>query len=72
MNSPSADKFPALSPDGSFLFFVSHRGADRGYLDSEMTYAELMERNLGARYGEGEVYWVSTEVIRRLRPKTWL
>ena len=69
VNSADADKFPSLSPDGKYLFFVSHRGADRSYVFSEMTYDELMERNLGPRNGEGDVYWVSAEVIHRLRPE---
>jgi len=69
VNSPSADKFPSLSPDGKYLFFVSHRGADRSYVFSDMTYDELMRRNLGPRNGEGDIYWVSAEVIHRLRPE---
>ncbi|MCP3981836.1 MAG: hypothetical protein GY716_21240, partial [bacterium] len=69
VNSPAADKFPTLSPDGKYLFFVSHRGADRSYVFSDLTYDQLMRRNLGPRNGEGDVYWVSTEVIHRLRPR---
>ncbi len=67
VNSPSADKFPSLSPDGKYLFFVSHRGADRSYEFSDLSYDELMRRNLGPMNGEGDVYWVSAEVIHRLR-----
>ncbi len=69
VNSPAADKFPTLSPDGQYLFFVSHRGADRSYVFSDLTYDQLMRRNLGPRNREGDVYWVSTEVIHRLRPR---
>jgi Tol biopolymer transport system component len=69
VNSSAADKFPSLSPDGNYLFFVSHRGADRSYVFSDMTYDELMQRNLGPRNGEGDVYWVSAGVILRLRPR---
>jgi hypothetical protein len=67
VNSSEADKFPSLSPDGKYLFFVSHRGADRSYVYSDMTYDELMQRNRGPMNGEGDVYWVSAEVIHRLK-----
>ncbi len=69
VNTSSADKFPSLSPDGKYLFFVSHRGAERSYVFSDMTYEELMRRNLGPQNGEGDVYWVSAEVIERVRPR---
>jgi len=69
VNSPAADKFPALSPDENYLFFVSDRGADRSYEFSDLSYADLMRRNLGPRNGEGDVYWVSAEVIHRLEPR---
>jgi hypothetical protein len=69
VNTPSDEKFPALTLDGKYMFFVGHQGGERGYTYTDMTYAEAMKRNNGPRNGEGDVYWVSTEVIERLRPK---
>ncbi len=69
VNSTVEDKFSALSPDGRYLFFVSHRNADRSYVFSDLTYDELMARNQGPTNGQGSVYWVSTEVIDRVRPR---
>ena len=68
VNTEADEKFPALSLDGRYLFFVGDQGADRTYVYSDMTYAEAMRRNLGPMNGQGDVYWVSTEVIDRLRP----
>lgn len=69
VNTPANEKFPALSLDGRYLFFVGDQGADRSYVYSDMTYAEVMQRNLGPMNGKGDVYWVSAEVIERVRPK---
>jgi len=69
VNSPVTDKFSSLSPDGRYLFFVSHRNADRAPVFSDLTYDELMARNQGPTNGQGSVYWVSAEVIDRVRPR---
>jgi hypothetical protein len=56
VNTPANEHFPTLSPDGAFLFFVSDRakaGAPVG----------------GAVGEDPDVYWVSTEVIERRRPR---
>jgi hypothetical protein len=68
VNTAANEKFPALTLDGKYLFFVGDQGADRSYVYSDMTYAEAMQRNLGPMNGEGDVYWVSAEVIERVRP----
>jgi hypothetical protein len=69
VNDAVEQKFPALSPDGKYIFFVGHQGAERGYIYSDMTYAETMARNKGPMNGEGDVFWVSAEVVEQLRPR---
>jgi hypothetical protein len=70
VNSKFDDKFPTLSPDGEYLFFVTDRYSDRSYVFSDMTYEELMDLNLRSENGlGGDVYWVSTDVITSLDPK---
>ena len=69
VNSPTMDKFPRLSPDDRFLFFVSHRGGDRSSSLTSLSYQELLARNREPRNGAGDVYWVSVEVIKALRPE---
>lgn len=68
VNTAATEKFPSLSADEKYLFFVSDRGAERSYALSDLTYDELITRNLGPRNGKGDVYWVSSEVIHRLHP----
>lgn len=67
VNTESDEKFPAVTLDGRYLFFVGYQGAQRSYVYSDMTYQEAMKRNQGPQNGEGDVYWVSTEVIERVR-----
>jgi hypothetical protein len=69
VNTPSDEKFPALTMDGQYLFFVGHQGDERSYTYSDMTYEEAIKRNQGPGNGEGDVYWVSIDVIERLRPR---
>ena len=69
INTKAGEKFPAISPDGRFLFYVSDQYADRSYIYSDATYHELLERNLGPSNGlGGDIYWVSTEVLQMLNP----
>jgi hypothetical protein len=69
INSPSDEKSPSLSPDGSYLFFVSlreYQGSDRA-ISEEL--AELVQSRVGPpKPTWGDVYWVSIEAIERLRP----
>jgi hypothetical protein len=66
INSPRSDKFPGLSPDGRFLFFASRR------TPAEQTpprFWDALELRPSPRGNQVDVYWVSTEVIERLRPR---
>ena len=60
-------KFTNLSPDGKYLFFVGH--------GTPATYREKLKRNWSCgvfdgppRWGRGDIYWISIEVIEKLRP----
>ena len=69
VNSTNSDKFPSISPDGKYIFFVSERYPDRTYKFTDATYDELMQRNIAGNNGlGGDVYWVSSKVIESLRP----
>ncbi|MCU0304186.1 MAG: hypothetical protein MUC56_09035 [Thermoanaerobaculales bacterium] len=65
VNSAALDYCPALSPDGSLLFFTSSRlPADTG---PPTTYAELEAAAAGPGNGRDNLWWVSSEVIEDLR-----
>lgn len=66
VNSPRLDYCPALSPDGSVLFFTSNRVADDEPPPS--TFAELAAVLDGPANGRDNIWWVSAEIIETLRP----
>jgi len=65
VNSPSFEYCPVLSPDGRYLFFTSHRLEQDFPL--KLDYRTILGI-AGSRFnGAGNLYWVSSEVISRLR-----
>lgn len=57
INTTSNERFPSLSNNGKYLFFVSNRSLP------ENTASEELPQN-----GLGDVYWVSADVIYDLKP----
>jgi hypothetical protein len=70
VNSRYSDKFSTLSPDGKYMFFVSRRPLEKNWSETRRTYEEMLTRYSGPGNGSTDIYWVSTEVIERLRPET--
>ena len=71
INQPDGREWSAsLSPDGAYLFFMSSRLVEGAELPFEATtMSQLL--TIGAQPGRGssDIWWVSTEVIERLRPE---
>jgi Tol biopolymer transport system component len=70
INSRFTDYCPGLSPDGKYLFFTSNRVSVE--IDStRLTTLDDMRR-LHNRFqnGNGDIYWVSKEIIDKLRYKS--
>ncbi len=61
LNSPALDFCPALSPDGSTLYFSSTRTT--GDPAAARTYPDLAARLAAPGNGQGDVYQVSVEVV---------
>jgi hypothetical protein len=68
VNSPFSDKFSTLSPDGKYMFFVSRRPVEKNWSEVPRTYDEMLHKYSAPGNGSTDIYWVSTEVIERLRP----
>ena len=69
INSYTTDWFPSFSPDGKYLFFVSWRYTGEEYSPRHRTFEEMMLLYQSPVYGQGaDIYWVSTEAIKKLRP----
>jgi WD40-like Beta Propeller Repeat len=66
LNSAALDYCPALSPDGSLLFFTSRRvpaGTPR-----PSTYGELVAQLHTPANGSNNLWWVDAAVLEHLRP----
>lgn len=66
LNSSALDYCPALSPDGSILFFTSSRVPED---DPDPTSLDELEALVnGPSNGRDNIWWVSSRVIEDLRP----
>ncbi len=59
---------PSITPDGKFFFFGSSRKIQPSE-NSPRTYRSLMEERTRPGNGNCDIYWVSTSLIEKLRPK---
>ena len=66
VNTPTLDFCPALSPDGRFLFFTSRRVAPEAPVPN--SYEEIVASVSGPLNGSMNLYWITADVIERLRP----
>jgi hypothetical protein len=71
INQPAGREWSAsLSPDGAYLFFMSSRtipGVDR--VLTGRSISQLLEASLEPGRGSSDIWWVSADVIYRLRPE---
>jgi hypothetical protein len=59
----------SLSPDGAHLFFMSSRTANDSLSPlTGRSISELLARSTEPGLGSSDIWWVSAEVIERLRP----
>lgn len=63
INSPYFEYCPSLSPDGKYLFFTSHR-LNTAIQYQEMTYNGLQKIYNSPGNGNGDLYWISTEIFK--------
>ena len=70
VNQPEGREWSAsLSPDGKYLFFMSSRTtAEEGLPLTGKTVNELLGISAQPGQGSSDIWWVSAEVIERLRP----
>jgi hypothetical protein len=68
INSPFHEAAPYVSPDGKYLFFCSFRPNPPAYGKHRLTYLEIKKLLDGPGNGRGDIYWISSEFVERLRP----
>jgi hypothetical protein len=69
VNSPGPEFSPALTPDGKFLFFTSYRIRQGPAPEAPVDLDGFTQAHNRPGNGLGDIYWVSAQVIERLRPK---
>jgi len=67
----SGNSWPQLSPNGEFLFFWSNSKPfdEKELVEKKYSYSELIEILESYRNGRGNIYWVSTSFVEKLKPK---
>ncbi len=70
INQPEGRELSAsLSPDGKYLFFMTSRaGGDARLPLTARSISDLLEISTRPGQGSSDIWWVSAEIIERLRP----
>jgi len=63
----SQDRFPKLSSDGRYFFFVSNRWLGNRHFDSPLNLARIKEKSKSISNGMGNVFWVDAKIIEELK-----
>lgn len=67
INSPSAELFPVLSPDGKYLFYTSWRCDLDSHSELQKSYSEFVETYDSPANGwGGDVYWIDAKILQGL------
>jgi Tol biopolymer transport system component len=65
--SGAQDRFPRISNDGKYLFFVSNRWLGNRYFDSRLDLDAIKEKARSISNGLGNVFWVDAGIIEEIR-----
>jgi len=66
INTEMNERFPSISPDGKYLFFVSDKKLYQHDENNPKGYSELVEISNSPGNGYCDIYWVSTDIITSL------
>lgn len=61
VNTDANERYPYVSPDGEFLFFVSDRVPAPPLTPSSVSYDDLIEAASGPGNGYSDIYWIDAE-----------
>jgi len=68
INEDSNERYPYVSPDGKFLFFVSDKVNDNLLTERTPSYKEMEKFYLNPGNGFSDVYWLDAKIIEELKP----
>ncbi len=69
INEKYNERFPGVSPDGKYLFYVSDKVDNILEEKSEFGYEELKKIYNSPGNGYCDIYWVSAKIIEELKPE---
>ena len=68
INSEFNDRYPCVSPDGKYLFFLSVRTTLPKYYSDQQTYAQMLDSSRRIDNGLSNIYWVDAKFLLGLNP----
>lgn len=68
INSNDNDRFPAVSPDGRYLFFLSKRTPLPDHFEVPQSLQQLLDLSQTITNGLSNIYWVDAAIIEKLKP----
>jgi hypothetical protein len=63
VNTGANERYPYVSPDGQFLFFVSDRVLAPPLPAASLSYVDLLEAVDGPGNGYSDIYWIDADAI---------
>ncbi|MCP4723937.1 MAG: hypothetical protein GY863_02815, partial [bacterium] len=66
INTDMNERFPSISPDGKYMFFLSDKKLYQHDENNPKKYSELVEISNSPGNGYCDIYWVSTDIITSL------
>jgi Tol biopolymer transport system component len=69
INSDDNERFPHMSPDGKYLFFVSKKTPFEELTREPVKIKDLNEMSRSITNGLSNIYWVDAGIIEELRLK---
>ncbi len=68
INAGGAERFPAFSPDGKYLFFNRQSIERKYYVNSKYTYQKLQEEYLyNPLNGSGDILWINSSALLKCK-----
>jgi hypothetical protein len=66
VNSEDNDRFPCVSPDGRYLFFLSKRTPLPEFSPDRLTHVQLVEMSESITNGLSNIYWIDAGFVQYL------
>lgn len=63
VNTDANERYPYVSPDGGFLFFVSDRAVPFRFTALSVSYSDLIEAANAPGNGYSDLYWIEAEAV---------